>query len=218
MAEPAKPSKAACSGCSGGQCKKTLLEGVYKNNPVLVQVIGICSVLAVTTKLEPALVMGAALMLTGALSSFFMSLIRNVTPPRIRMIVEISLIAVFVIVFDQALKALYWDMSRQLGPYVGLIITNCILMGRLEAFALQNKPGLSMLDGFANGLGYALVLAAVGAVREIVGAGTLLGHAVLPGWVPVNLLFLLSPGAFFTIGFLIWITNAIHPLKPENKS
>lgn len=217
MTEPGKPSGTACVGCSGGKCKETLVAGVYKNNPILVQVIGICSCLAVTSKLETALVMGAALVLTAALSNFFMSLIRNITPPRIRMLVEIAIIAVFVIVFDQALKALYWDMSRQLGPYVGLIITNCVLMGRLEAFALQNKPGISFLDGIANGLGYAIVLAIVGTVREVVGSGTLLGHAVLPGCIPTNLLFVLAPGAFFTLGFLIWIANAVNPPKPQEK-
>jgi Na+-transporting NADH:ubiquinone oxidoreductase subunit D len=196
---------------------ETLLAGVYKNNPVLVQVIGICSCLAVTSKLETSLVMGAALIITTALSNFFMSLIRNITPVRIRMIVEIALISVFVIAFDQALKALYWDMSRQLGPYVGLIITNCILMGRLEAFALQNKPGISFLDGAANGLGYAMVLALVGTVREVIGSGTLLGHAVLPACIPTNLIFVLAPGAFFTLGFIIWIANTVNPPKTEKK-
>lgn len=209
---------ASCVGCGKGKCKETLAAGVYSNNPVLVQVIGICSCLAVTNKVETALVMGIALIGTTALSCFFMSLIRNITPPRIRMIVEIALISVFVIVFDQALKAFYWDMSKQLGPYVGLIITNCILMGRVEAFALSNPPFLSLVDGFANGLGYALVLAIVGCVRELVGSGSLLGFVVLPPSVyQTNLLFVLAPGAFFTMGLLIWVVNAAMPRKPEKK-
>ncbi len=207
-----------CVGCAGSKCRETIRAGVHTNNPILVQVIGICSALAVTSKLETALVMGIALILTATLSCFFMSLIRNITPPRIRMIVEIALISVFVICFDQILKAVYWDMSKQLGPYVGLIITNCILMGRLEGFALQNPPLLSLVDGFANGLGYALVLAIVGCVRELVGSGSLLGFAILPESVyQTNLLFVLAPGAFFTMGLLIWIVNAASPPKPEKK-
>lgn len=217
MGETSKGS-AACVGCGKGKCMETMSAGVAGNNPILVQVIGICSCLAVTSKVETALVMGAALIGTTALSCFFMSLIRNITPPRIRMIVEIALISVFVICFDQILKATYWDMSKQLGPYVGLIITNCILMGRVEAFALQNPPLLSFVDGFANGLGYALVLAIVGCVREILGSGTLLGAVVLPPSIyPTNLLFVLAPGAFFTMGLLIWIVNALKPRKQEKK-
>ena len=211
-------SSAACVGCGRDKCKATMLEGVYTNNPILVQVIGICSCLAVTNKVETALVMGIALIATTALSCFFMSLIRTITPPRIRMIVEIALISVFVICFDQILKAVYWDMSKQLGPYVGLIITNCILMGRVEAFALQNPPLLSFVDGFANGLGYALVLAIVGCVRELLGSGSLLGFVVLPGSIyQTNLLFVLAPGAFFTMGLLIWVVNAVNPRKAEKK-
>ncbi|OGV65829.1 MAG: NADH:ubiquinone reductase (Na(+)-transporting) subunit D [Lentisphaerae bacterium RIFOXYC12_FULL_60_16] len=209
---------AACGVCGAGKCKETLAAGIRGNNPVLVQAIGICSCLAVTNKVENAMVMGIALTATASLSGLFMSMIRNITPPRIRMIVEIALISVFVICFDQILKALYWDMSKQLGPYVGLIITNCILMGRLEAFALQNPPMLSLVDGFSNGLGYALVLVFVGCVRELVGAGTLLGMVVLPeSLYQTNLLFVLAPGAFFTMGLLIWLVNAFGPRKPEKK-
>jgi Na+-transporting NADH:ubiquinone oxidoreductase subunit D len=209
---------AACIGCGKGKCKETVLAGVSSNNPIFVQVIGVCSCLAVTSKVETALVMGIALIITTALSCFFMSCIRNITPPRIRMIVEIALISVFVICFDQILKAFYWDMSKQLGPYVGLIITNCIIMGRVEAFALQNPPVLSFVDGFANGLGYALVLAIVGCVRELLGSGTWLGFVVLPESIyQTNLLFILAPGAFFTMGLLIWIVNAVSPRKQENK-
>lgn len=206
---------ASCLGC-GGKCKETIKAGITSNNPVLVQTIGICSCLAVTTKLENSLVMGIALIVTAGLSCLFMSLIRNITPPRIRMIVEIALIAVFVICFDQILKAVYWDMSKQLGPYVGLIITNCILMGRLEAFSLQNPPMLSLVDGLANGVGYALILAIVGFVRELVGSGSLFGITLLPESIyQTNLLFILAPGAFFTMGVLIWIVNTVNPQKSE---
>jgi len=190
--------------------------GIAANNPVLTQAIGVCSVLAVTTKLENSLVMGIAVIVTTSLSCLFMSLLRTITPPRIRMIVEIAIIAVFVICFDQILKAVYWDMSKQLGPYVGLIITNCIVMGRLEAFALQNPPLLSFVDGLSNGIGYALILAVVGFVRELLGSGTLFGVAVLPASVyQTNLLFVLAPGAFFTMGLLIWIINALKPKTAE---
>lgn len=208
-------SSASCIGC-GGKCRETIKAGIISDNPVLAQTIGICSVLAVTTKLENSLVMGIALIVTTGLSCLFMSLIRTITPPRIRMIVEIAIIAVFVICFDQILKAVYWDMSKQLGPYVGLIITNCIIMGRLEAFAFQNPPMISFVDGLANGVGYALVLAIVGFVRELVGSGTLFGHIVLPETIyQTNLLFVLAPGAFFTMGLLIWIVNALNPAKTE---
>ncbi len=206
---------ASCGGC-GGKCKETMKSGIAANNPVLTQAIGVCSVLAVTTKLENSLVMGIAVIVTTSLSCLFMSLLRTITPPRIRMIVEIAIIAVFVICFDQILKAVYWDMSKQLGPYVGLIITNCIVMGRLEAFALQNPPLLSFVDGLSNGIGYALILAVVGFVRELLGSGTLFGVAVLPASVyQTNLLFVLAPGAFFTMGLLIWIINALKPKTAE---
>jgi Na+-transporting NADH:ubiquinone oxidoreductase subunit D len=128
------------------------------------------------------------------------------------MITEVAIIATFVILFDQFLKAFYWDMSKQLGPYVALIITNCIVMGRAEAFATQNPPILSLWDGAANGLGYALVLALIAVVRELIGSGTILGQVILSDtWYPKNLLFILAPGAFFTAGFLIWFLNAINP-------
>ena len=206
---------ASCGGCRG-KCKETMKSGIAANNPVLTQAIGVCSVLAVTTKLENSLVMGIAVIVTTSLSCLFMSLLRTITPPRIRMIVEIAIIAVFVICFDQILKAVYWDMSKQLGPYVGLIITNCIVMGRLEAFALQNPPLLSFVDGLSNGIGYALILAVVGFVRELLGSGTLFGVAVLPASVyQTNLLFVLAPGAFFTMGLLIWIINALKPKTAE---
>ena len=162
----------ACgSGLCQGKGKRTVVDGVWTSNPVSIQVLGVCSALAVTNRFENSLVMGLALIFVCIGSNLFVSLLRNVTPRRIRMIAEVAIIATFVIVFDQLLKAYYWDMSKQLGPYVGLIITNCIVMGRAEAFALQNPPIVSMVDGMANGLGYAAVLGIIGFVRELIGTG-----------------------------------------------
>ena len=203
------------AGLCGGKCKSTFQDGVYKVNPVTCQVLGICSCLAVTNRLENALVMGGALIFVLTMSNLIVSVLRALIPRRIRMIAEVAIIATFVIVFDQFLKAFYWDMSKQLGPYVGLIITNCIVMGRAEAFATQNPPFLSVVDGVANGIGYALVLAAIAACRELVGAGSLLGITVLSeSWYESNLLFVLAPGAFFAAGFLIWLINAVNPPQP----
>lgn len=210
----------ACGACATGllqgKGKQTIIEGVWTNNPISIQVLGICSALAVTNRLANSLVMGAALIFVTAMSSMFVSLLRSATPRRIRMIVEVGIIATFVIVFDQILKAFYWDMSKQLGPYVGLIITNCIVMGRAEAFALQNRPAISFVDGAANGLGYALVLGMIGFVRELLGTGNIFGHTVLsPDWYTANQVMVLAPGAFFALGFLIVLFNAIHPRKEE---
>ena len=197
------------SGLCGGKGTQTLKDGCWSNNPVAIQVLGICSALAVTNKLENSLVMGAALIFVGVGSNLLVSLLRNVTPRRIRMIAEVAIIATFVIIFDLLLKAFHFEMSRQLGPYVGLIITNCIIMGRAEAFALQNPPVISMVDGAANGLGYAIVLILIGAFRELLGSGMVLGHAVLPAdWYTPNQVLILAPGAFFALGFLIAAYNA----------
>ena len=193
-----------------GQGKNTLKEGFFVNNPVCMQILGICSALAVTNRLENALVMGAALIFVTTLSNLFVSLLRRSTPRRIRMIVEMAIIATFVILFDQYLKAFRWDMSKQLGPYVGLIITNCIVMGRAEAFALQNPPLLSAVDGLANGLGYAAVLAIIGFMRELIGSGSVLGFTVLSSdWFTPNQVMILAPGAFFALGLVTAIYNAI---------
>ncbi len=162
-------------GLCDGKGKETMSEGMWKNNPISIQVLGICSALAVTTTLENSLVMGLALIFVCVGANLFVSLLRTVTPRRIRMIAEVAIIATFVILFDMFLKAFYYDMSLMLGPYVALIITNCIVMGRAEAFALQNKPIVSMVDGFANGLGYAIVLAIIGFFRELTGAGVVPG-------------------------------------------
>jgi Na+-transporting NADH:ubiquinone oxidoreductase subunit D len=211
-------------GLCGGKAKLTLAEGIWKNNPISIQIIGICSALAVTNRFENALVMGAALVLVTALSNLFVSLLRTVTPRRVRMIAEMAIIATFVIILDQFLKAFYWDMSKQLGPYVGLIITNCILMGRAEAFALQNPPLLSVVDGAANGLGYAAVLAIIGFTRELAGSGRigllekLFGHTIdLSAWYEPNQLMVLAPGAFFALGFLIAIAAAVKPPNLQEK-
>jgi len=193
-----------CAGCSG-----IVKDGIYRVNPVTCQVLGICSCLAVTNRLANALVMGGALIFVLAMSNLIVSILRELMPRRIRMIVEVAIIATFVIVFDQFLKAFFWDMSKQLGPYVGLIITNCIVMGRAEAFATQNKPMPSVVDGIANGIGYTIVLALIACCRELLGAGTLLGYPLLASvGYENNFLFVLAPGAFFAAGFLIWVINA----------
>lgn len=205
-------------GLCGGKGMLTLKEGAWTSNPLAIQVLGICSALAVTNKLENSIVMGIALIFVGVFSNLFVSLLRNVTPHRIRMIAEVAIIATFVILFDQFLKAFYWDMSKQLGPYVGLIITNCIIMGRAEAFALQNPPILSMVDGFANGFGYAVVLAILGFFRELLGSGEVLGIKLLSeSWYTPNQLMILAPGAFFALGIAIAIFNAIKGPEPEEE-
>jgi Na+-transporting NADH:ubiquinone oxidoreductase subunit D len=191
------------------------MDGVYKANPVTYQVLGICIFLAVTTKVENALVMGFALIFVTAMSNLIVSLLRSAIPRRIRMIAEVAIIATFVIFFDQFLRAFYWDMSKQLGPYVALIITNCIVMGRAEAFAIQNPPLPSLVDGIANGIGYAAILVLIALFRELIGFGTILGYTVLsPSWYERNILFIMAPGAFFMAGFLIWVLNFINPPKP----
>ena len=211
------PSPGIKSG--GGKLKQILLDGVYKTNPITHQVLGICIFLAVTNRVENSLVMGAALIFVLTLSNLFISLLRNLIPSRIRMIAEVAIIATFVIFLDQFLRAFYWDMSKQLGPYVALIITNCIVMGRAEAFALQNPPFESVVDGLANGIGYALILIIIGLFRELIGSGTILGITILSeGWYTKNLLFVLAPGAFFAAGFLIWIFNAINPPQSQEEA
>jgi len=185
--------------------KKTVVDPLSENNPITIQILGICSALAVTVKMDTAVVMALALttVLTG--SNLVISLLRKFIPGRIRMIVEVAVISTLVIVADQILKAYLFDISRQLSVFVGLIITNCIVMGRAEAYALQNPPGLSFLDGLGNGLGYSLILLLVATMREILGAGTWLGIRVLPqGYMP-NGMALLAPGAFFALGLIIWI-------------
>ncbi|MDH4202822.1 MAG: NADH:ubiquinone reductase (Na(+)-transporting) subunit D [Phycisphaerae bacterium] len=199
-------------GLCGGKGIATLKEGVWTNNPLAIQVLGICSALAVTNKLSNSLVMGCAFLFVCVGSNLFVSLLRNNIPHRIRMIAEVAIIATFVILFDQFLKAYYWEMSKQLGPYVGLIITNCIVMGRAEAFALQNPPIVSIVDGVANGIGYGVALAIIGFARELFGSGqVVLGNLVLDlgYWYTPNQLMILAPGAFFVFGVLIAFFNLV---------
>ena len=199
--------------------KSTFLDGLLKNNPIFCQILGICSALAVTTRLENSLVMGAALVFVIAMSNLAVSILRHLIPRRIRMIVEVAIIATFVIVFDQFLKGYYWSMSKQLGPYVGLIITNCIVMGRAEAYALQNKASLSVLDGIANGLGYAIILAIIGIFREVLGTGKLglAGYEIsFQSWYTPNHFFIYPPGAFIALGLLIWLIRTIRPQEEDS--
>jgi Na+-transporting NADH:ubiquinone oxidoreductase subunit D len=193
----------------GKKEKRVLLDPIFNNNPIGLQVLGVCSALAVTTKLETAVTMSIALTAVTGLSSWSISLIRNATPTSIRMIVQMTIIASLVIIVDQVLKAFVYDISRQLSVFVGLIITNCIVLGRAEAFAMANPPWPSFLDGIGNGLGYSAVLLSVGFIRELFGSGRLLGRQVLPlategGWYTPNGLMLLAPAAFFIIGLMIW--------------
>ena len=208
-----------CGPCVGGKGKETLRAGLWTNNPISIQMLGVCSALAVTNKLENSLVMGAALIFVCVGSNLLVSLLRRSIPRRIRMIVEVGIIATFVILFDLFLKGFYWEMSKQLGPYVGLIITNCIVMGRAEAFALQNPPLLSIVDGVANGLGYAFVLGIIGFVRELLGTGKVFGQVILSGdWYEPNQLMVLAPGAFIALGFLIAVFNAIKGPDPDEEA
>jgi Na+-transporting NADH:ubiquinone oxidoreductase subunit D len=201
--------------------KNALFDPLFENNPIALQVLGICSALAVTTKMETALVMAAAVTAVTALSNFSISLIRNYIPAAIRIIVQLTIIASLVIVADQILKAYLYDISKQLSVFVGLIITNCILMGRAEAFAMQNPPALSFVDGIGNGLGYSMVLIGTAFIRELLGSGKLLGHTILPtvnegGWYVPNGIFLTSAGAFFIIGCFIWALRSLKPHQIES--
>ena len=189
--------------------RQVLFEPIFSNNPIALQILGICSALAVTTSLSVTLVMCIALTSVPALSNFFISIVRNQIPSSIRMIVQMVIIASLVIVVDQVLKAYAYSISKQLSVFVGLIITNCIVMGRAEAFAMQNPPHMSFLDGVGNGLGYSFILICVAVIRELFGAGKLFGIEVLPlvsagGWYQPNGLLLLPPSAFFIIGLIIW--------------
>jgi Na+-transporting NADH:ubiquinone oxidoreductase subunit D len=193
--------------------KQVLLGPLSKNNPIMVQVLGICSALAVTAKLEPALVMGISVTIIVAFSNVIISLIRNTIPNRIRIIVQLVVVAALVTIVSEILKAFAYDVSVQLSVYVGLIITNCILMGRLEAFAMSNKPWESFLDGLGNGFGYALILIIVSFFRELLGSGTLLGYTIIPssfyqaGYMN-NGLMLMPPMALILVACIIWIHRA----------
>jgi len=199
-----------------GKAREALFDPIFKNNPIALQVLGICSALAVTTKLQTTVTMCLAVIFVLTLSNLSVALIRHLIPSSIRMIVQMTIIASLVILVDQFLKAFAYGISKELSVFVGLIITNCIIMGRAEAFAMKNPAGYSALDGIGNGLGYSVILLAVGTIRELFGSGKLLGYSILPltteidpvsntpGWYPANGLLLLSPSAFFLIGFFIW--------------
>jgi Na+-transporting NADH:ubiquinone oxidoreductase subunit D len=202
--------------------KEVLLDPLVNLNPIAVQVLGVCSALAVTSKLETALVMSIALTVVTAFSNLSISLIRDHIPSSIRIIVQLTIIASLVIVTDQILKAYVYDIAVQLSVFVGLIITNCIVMGRAEAYAMANPPWASFVDGVGNGLGYSLILITMGFVRELLGAGKIFGVTILPlvtegGWYTPNGLMVLSPAAFFLIAIAIWIMRTMNPALVEKE-
>ncbi|HIA47486.1 MAG TPA: NADH:ubiquinone reductase (Na(+)-transporting) subunit D [Candidatus Hydrogenedentes bacterium] len=206
----------------GKEERKVLLDPLLNNNPIALQVLGICSALAVTTQMEPSFIMCIALTLVTAFSSLSVSLIRNYIPSSIRIIVQMCIIASFVIVADQLLQAYDYDTSKDLSVFVGLIITNCIVMGRAEGYAMQNGPLPSFLDGIGNGLGYSLILMGTALLRELFGAGKLFGTVIFKsvndgGWYIPNGMMVLAPGAFFIIGFMIWGIRTIKPDQVEEK-
>ncbi len=193
-----------------------LFDPVVKNNPIALQVLGICSALAVTTKLDTTLTMCVAVIFVVAFSNLAVSSIRTFIPSSVRIIVQMTIIASLVIIVDQFLKAFAFDASKQMSVFVGLIITNCIVMGRAEGFAMKNPPFISFLDGIGNGLGYSFILLAVGAVRELFGSGKLLGYTILSSdYYQNNGLMLLAPSAFFLIGMIIWIIRTFRPDQIE---
>lgn len=195
--------------------KSVLFNPFSKNNPVLVQILGICSILAVTTKLEPALVMGISVTAVLAFSNVIISLIRKTIPTNIRIIVQLVVVAGLVVIVSQLLQAYAYDVSRQLSVFIGLIITNCILMGRLEAFAMANRPWASFLDGIGNGIGYSIILVIVAFFRELLGSGTLFGYQVVPqcvydaGYVN-NGLMILPPMALIVVACIIWVHRSLN--------
>lgn len=192
-----------------GKWKETILNPLFRNNPIATLVLGICSSLAVTVQLEGACVMALSVIVVTAMSSLIVSLIRNTIPNRVRIIVQLVVVALMVILVDQFLKAFAYSAGKQLSVYIGLIITNCIVMGRIEAFALGNKPIPSLLDGLANGVGYGLILIIVAFFRELLGSGTLFGLQVLPESYIANNLVILPPFALIILGCIIWVQRAI---------
>jgi Na+-transporting NADH:ubiquinone oxidoreductase subunit D len=203
----------------GKEERAVLLDPLFNNNPIALQVLGICSALAVTTQMRTAFVMCLALTAVTGLSNLAVSSVRNYTPNSVRIIVQLSIIASLVIVADQVLRAFLYDISKQLSVFVGLIITNCIVMGRAEAYAMQNRPWPSFIDGIGNGLGYSLILMGTAFIREFFGSGKLFGFSVMPlvtegGWYNPNGLMILAPGAFFIIGGFIW---ALRTWKPDQR-
>ncbi|MCH1918564.1 NADH:ubiquinone reductase (Na(+)-transporting) subunit D [Shewanella sp. A3A] len=204
------------------ELKQVLTGPILSNNPIALQVLGICSALAVTSKMETALVMALALTAVTAFSNLFISLIRNHIPNSVRIIVQMTIIASLVIVVDQFLQAYAYNVSKQLSVFVGLIITNCIVMGRAEAYAMKSPPMMSFMDGIGNGLGYGAILLTVGFFRELLGSGSLFGFQILQkisdgGWYQPNGLLLLPPSAFFLIAFVIWTLRTYKPDQVEAK-
>ncbi|MGV6816055.1 MAG: NADH:ubiquinone reductase (Na(+)-transporting) subunit D [Thiotrichales bacterium] len=202
------------------QFKELVVDPIVDKNPITLQILGICSALAVTTQLAPAIIMSIALTLVLIGSNVIISLIRNHMPSSIRIIIQMTIIASLVIVVDQILKAFAYELSKQLSVFVGLIITNCIVLGRAEAFATQNPPWPSFLDAVGHGAGYSAILISVAVIRELLGSGTLLGHVIFPlqnngGWYEPNGLMLLAPGAFFIIGLMIWGIRSWRPAQKE---
>ena len=201
-----------------GKAKKVFLDPIGKNNPVFAQVLGICSTLAVTNVFKNTVVMTLGVLFTTTLSNFTISLIRKFIPSRVRMMAETLIIAAYVIIVDIVLRAYLPDIWKQLGPYVGLIITNCIIMGRAEAFALTNPPGLSLIDGLSSGIGYSYVLLIIAFFRELLGSGTIWGVQVLGDWWTNWSIMIMPPGAFFMLAIFIWIIKgAVLKEKEEVK-
>ena len=206
----------------GKEERKVLLDPLLNNNPIDLQVLGICSALAVTTQMTPSFIMCIALTLVTAFSSLSVSLIRNYIPSSIRIIVQMCIIASYVIVADQLLQAYSYQTSLKLSVFVGLIITNCIVMGRAEGYAMQNGPYASFLDGMGNGLGYSLILMGTALIRELLGSGKIFGQVIFAsvndgGWYVPNGMMLVAPGAFFIIGFMIWVIRTIKPDQVEEE-
>ena len=204
------------------EVKKILFGPIIGNNPITLQVLGICSALAVTSQMQTAFVMALAVTAVTAFSNLFISLVRNQIPNSVRIIAQMAIIASLVIVVDQILKAYAYDISKQLSVFVGLIITNCIVMGRAEAYAMKSPPMMSFYDGIGNGLGYGLILLVVATIREVLGSGTWFGIDILPlikngGWYQPNGLLLLPPSAFFIIGGIIWVLRTMRPEQVEAK-
>ena len=202
--------------------REIVTRGIWKENPVAYQVLGICSALAVTVKMSTSIVMGIALTIVTAFSSLIISSLRKKIPSNIRIIVELAIISSLVIITDQVLKAFFYDISKQLSIFVGLIITNCIVLGRAESFALANRPLASFFDGIGNGLGYSLVLVTVAFLRELLGSGKFLGFNIIPqfifdaGYQNMGLM-VLAPGAFFIIGLLVWLKNSLPGISKEER-
>jgi Na+-transporting NADH:ubiquinone oxidoreductase subunit D len=200
--------------------RAALLDPLLRNNPIALQMLGICSALAVTTRLNKALVMSVSLTLVAGFSSLAVSLLRRATPASVRIIVQLAIVSSLVIVVDQVLKAYLYQISLELSVFVGLIITNCIVLGRTEGFAMQNPPLVSLIDGVGNGLGYGLILMSVGFIRELMATGAVFGHQLLPlasegGWYHPSGMFLLAPAAFFIIGVMIWLLRTVKPEQRE---